>query len=257
MSIAIFVPVYNDEETLAEVLNKVPKMVGRHNVELFIVDDGSGDKSYEIALRFTSNVIRHDKNRGVGAATKTGLVEISKYPDFDYILKFDADGQHNPAMIPTVVSRLKKEADVVICSRFHERSDVSYAFIDRLLLNASAASWVNQITDWGITDARSGFMGFRSDLIREIANDIITDRYGIPIELLLRIYNLNPDVSVCEIPHPAVYGGDISSKLETKYIKERIADKVNRMEVAYTAFLNVLESLGLNLNEHRKMSITA
>ena len=62
MSVAIFVPVYNDEKTLGNMLKMIPERVGSHKTEIFIVDDGSSDGSYEIARDFTKNVFRHECN---------------------------------------------------------------------------------------------------------------------------------------------------------------------------------------------------
>lgn len=255
MSIAIFVPVFNDERTVGKILSQIPDKIGHLKTTLFIVDDGSSDNSLKIAKKFTDNILIHSENRGVGAATKTGLMEIRKHSNFNYIVKFDADGQHDPLMIKDVINELEKKADIVICSRFHFNSDKSHAFLDRLLLNSSAASWVNNVTGWNISDARSGFMGFKANILNTIVHEIITERYGIPIELLLRIFNLNPDISICEIPHPAMYDGNISDKLRRKYSTEEINEKVDRMKVAYQAFLNVLDSIGVDLNNHRSMKI--
>jgi len=241
--IALFIPVYNEAETLASVLSKIPQKILFHPVDIIIVDDCSSDCSVEVAKKFTPHVIEMEENGGVGKATKRGLEYIAQNDEYKYVLKMDGDGQHYTHFLPQIVGNLKKNADVVICSRFHPMSDQSHTPVDRILLNMIFTGILRKITGWDLTDVRSGYMGFHFSDIKVIASDIIVPRYGIPMEILLRIWNIKPMANLCELPHPAVYGGDISDKLQRKYSTEVFAQKGDRVQMAYASLLSVIENL--------------
>lgn len=242
LKIALFIPVYNESEKLESTLEQVPKKLNGRETEIIIVDDCSTDDSLAIAKKFTPHVVALKKNNGVGAATRKGLEYIVKRGGYNFIIKFDADGQHKLDLLPQVEEKLW-EHDVVICSRFNPHSDQTYTPTDRILLNMVFVEMLRKITGWKLTDVRSGFMGFHFEDIQAIASDIIVPRYGIPMELLLRLWSLKPNASIFEIPHPAVYGGDISQRLKEKYSSEKLTQKGDRLQVAYEALLMVVESL--------------
>jgi hypothetical protein len=106
---------------------------------------------------------------------------------------------------------------------------------------------VSKITNLSITDARSGFMGFHLCDIEKIAPKIIVERYGIPMELILRLWHtrwlVDRPITVSEIIQSARYGGDISKKLKQKYYEEKMDHKISRVQMAYGAFLTVIEDL--------------
>lgn len=131
----------------------------------------------------------------------------------------------------------------MVCSRFHPLSDQTYTPVDRILLNMIFTEMVRKITGWKVTDVRSGFMGLRFGLAAEFAHKILVQGYGVPMELVLRAWHAKPDARVSEIPHPALYGGDISEKLRHKYAAEQIDDKANRLQAAFGALLAVVEDL--------------
>ena len=117
--IFIMVPAYNEETTLESVLIDLLS----RGYYLALVDDGSKDDTFKIARSIQKNypnklfLHKHVINRGLGAAIKTGI-QASINHGADYIVTFDADGQHNPDDIINVIEPLtKKEAEVVIGSR--------------------------------------------------------------------------------------------------------------------------------------------
>ncbi len=102
---------------------------------------------------------------------------------------------------------------------------------------------LKKITGWELTDVRSGFMGLRVGAIKNIASKMLVRRYGVPMEIILRIWHANPQANIHEIPHPAMYGGNLSDKLKRKYSSERVNEKSDRLQVAYAALLSVIEDL--------------
>jgi len=252
--IAVFIPVFNEAETLENVLGGILERTTKADTDIVVVDDKSVDNSAAIAARFTPHVITMEKNSGVGAATKRGLEYITSNGGYNYIIKLDGDGQHNLDFFGKILAGLGKGYDVVVCSRFHPSSDQTDTPIDRILLNMIFTEMLKKITGWNLTDVRSGCMGFKYEHIKNIAGDIVVSGYGIPMEILLRIWDIKPDALILEIPHPAVYGGKISEKLKTKYSTEILSEKSDRLQIAYSALLSVLKSLRVPKEKILKMN---
>jgi hypothetical protein len=157
----------------------------------------------------------------------------------------DADGQHDPRLLSEVLEGLSRDYDVVVVSRFHPESFVGHAMLDRKALNKSIASMVSDVSGWRVTDARSGFFAYKWQCIAPVIRKLRVERYGIPIELLLRVKAQFPGASYMELPHPAKYESGISRRLDRKYADEDISAKVSRMTDAYRVFLATCVELGL------------
>lgn len=241
--IAVMIPTFNEAETIGYVLSTIPRILLGYPVCIVIADDCSTDNTAEIAQRYTSHVLTSPSNTGVGASTKRALAFIAESLSVKYVIKFDGDGQHNTEFLPAIVERLEEGADLVTCSRFHGLSDQTHTPTDRILLNMIFTEMVRKITGWHLTDVRTGYMGFRFEHAVHLSKELIVARYGIPMEIILRIWHLNPDAVTVEIPHPALYGPNISEKLATKYSTETVSVKANRLQVAYEALLTVVEDL--------------
>ncbi|MEM5830979.1 MAG: glycosyltransferase family 2 protein [Candidatus Aenigmatarchaeota archaeon] len=109
MKVAI-VPAFNEEKTIDEVVKRLKKL----NFEVIVVDDGSRDKTYEIAKKSGAIVIKHKKNKGKGFAIKTGIeYVIENLPNTKYIILIDADLQHLPEEAPRLIKKLEEGYDLV------------------------------------------------------------------------------------------------------------------------------------------------
>jgi len=126
------IPCYNTAKTIADVVAKTKCYVD----EVIVVDDGSKDKTAELARKAGAMVISHDKNRGKGASMKTAMAQV----DADILLFIDGDGQHNPDDIPNLLQPiLDGKADFVIGSRYLSRSKKSSNPFIRKFSNAVAS----------------------------------------------------------------------------------------------------------------------
>ena len=126
------IPCYNTESFIARVVGKAKEYVD----EVIVVDDGSQDRTAEVAKAAGATVLRHGKNLGKGAAMKTAVQNA----DADVIVFIDGDDQHNPAEIPEVVSPiLQGKADFVIGSRHLPGSKVSSPSFIRRFTNVLAS----------------------------------------------------------------------------------------------------------------------
>jgi glycosyltransferase involved in cell wall biosynthesis len=110
----VVVPAFNEAGSIAAVL----RGLGEHAPRIVVVDDGSTDKTSEIALGMRAVVVRHAVNLGQGAALQTGI-DYALARNASHICTFDADGQHDPATIETMLVSLEAAgADVALGSRF-------------------------------------------------------------------------------------------------------------------------------------------
>lgn len=148
-------PAYNEEVAIGSMVLRAKK----HVDEVIVVDDGSKDKTAQIARDAEAVVIRHPKNTGKGAALETGFKEACKR-GADIIVTLDSDGQHNPDEVPLVIEPiLKKEADMVNGSRYMNGNGRNTPFYRRL-----GQSVLDSITNLNsglqLTDTQSGFRAF-------------------------------------------------------------------------------------------------
>ena len=119
MKLVINIPCYNEEKTLPLVLREIPKKIkGISKIEVQIVDDGSTDKTVEVAKKFgVKRIVRHKTNMGLGIAFKHGL-EAALENGADIFVNTDADNQYPSKYIKDLVQPiLKHEADMVIGNR--------------------------------------------------------------------------------------------------------------------------------------------
>src|SRR3989338_3742357 len=119
MKVIVAIPAFNEEKSIKEVISRVTKVMdaGRYNYEILVVDDGSKDKTAEIAKKAGAIVYSHPKNYGLAETFKT---EIKRCLDLkaDVIVHIDADGQYLPKEIPALIKEVKNGYDLVLGSRF-------------------------------------------------------------------------------------------------------------------------------------------
>jgi len=125
------------------------------NYGIIVVDDGSTDNTDKIASSFPVILIRHELNLGQGAALETGM-EAARKLNADFVVHFDADGQHDPSDIPRLLMPLQNgEADIVFGSRFLEKKPSGLSLSKKFILKTGR--WINYlVTGILLTDAHNG-----------------------------------------------------------------------------------------------------
>jgi len=115
----IYLPAYNEEADIQRVIAGLPHAVdGVELVQILVVDDGSVDRTAELAQACGARVVSHGKNRGLGAAFRTAI-QFALENEADILVGIDADGQFDPAEIPTLIKPIiEKNADMVTGNRF-------------------------------------------------------------------------------------------------------------------------------------------
>lgn len=166
MKTVAVVPAFNEGARIREALLEIAPYVD----EMVVVDDGSRDETWEVARNVPGVIaLKHAVNRGQGAALKTGT-EAALARGAGVVIHIDADGQHNPAAIPTLVQTLTEASvDVVFGSRFLGMDSVGMPLTRKLLLRG--AKQFNALAlgiPRTLTDPQSGFRA----LTRSAAADI-------------------------------------------------------------------------------------
>jgi glycosyltransferase involved in cell wall biosynthesis len=148
------VPAYNEEQSVAKVVDELRAF--DPGLEIVVVDDGSTDRTAEVARSRGAHVVRLPFNLGIGSAVQTGFRYAWQH-GFDVAVRVDGDGQHDPAELGAVLEPvLAGEADVVAGSRFLGGDGYRSSRSRRVGIRLLALS-VSALTRQRVTDPTSGF----------------------------------------------------------------------------------------------------
>lgn len=172
-SLSVVIPAYNEEKGIADIMHRVLSIapdLSHKNLtllELLIVDDGSRDCTAQVASEFTAEypcvrVIRHPKNRGYGAALKTGFAEAQG----DMLGFLDADGTYPPEHFPALCEAILQGNDLVIGSRMAGAE--SKMPLTRRIGNLFFANLLSAVSLQRVTDSASGMRVFRRTLLERL-----------------------------------------------------------------------------------------
>ena len=189
-SVLVIVPAWNEEESIAQVLNGLQACAGRLagqdvSLSVCVIDDGSTDGTAEAVRRAgADHVLTHRSNQGVGAAVRSGL-GYARDHGFDLVVKLDADGQHDPADIPALIAPvLEDRADLVFGDRF-PRMTYRMPWVRRWgnAFFRSLMQWL--LSGWQVRDSQPGmFAASRTYLDRFF----LPGDYNDPQQILLDAY---------------------------------------------------------------------
>lgn len=235
-TVGVVVPAYNEEAFVGEVITGLPPYVDR----IYAVDDGSSDGTWEEIIRcaraeeraeavepgladggvaFGRRIVplRHERNRGPGAAIKTGYRQALE-EGMDVTATVDGDGQMDPDLLARLL-------DPVVAG------DAGYAKGNRLvdpeswremprvrLVGNVVLSFLAKVASgyWQSRDAQNGFTAISHEALCAVGVDDLYEYYGYCDELLVRL-NVH-DVRVADVPMPARYGTETSTIRYSRYI---------------------------------------
>lgn len=184
MMLSIVIPVYNEVNSIREIIQRVMKV--DLEKELLIVDDYSTDGTRNIlkSMERGTNirVLYHDKNKGKGAALRTGFRNVTG----DIVIIQDADLEYNPQEYHKLIKPiLEGKADVVYGSRFMTTEQRRILFFWHFLGNSFLTLISNMATNLNLSDMETGYKVFRSEVIKQI--HIKEDRFGFEPEITAKI----------------------------------------------------------------------
>jgi len=163
--LVVVIPALDEEATIREVIERIPVAIeGVSSIEVVVVDDGSSDRTAELARQAGAMVVSHPTNRGVGAAFATGI-DAALRLGADVIVNMDGDGQFSPEDIPELVRPIIEDGyGFVTCTRFGNPDYVPQMPWIKRWGNRMMCRLVNWII-WGehFTDVSCGFRAYSRD----------------------------------------------------------------------------------------------
>ncbi len=198
-NVAGLIPAYLEEQHIADVARRAREQLDC----VLVVDDGSSDATAERARQTGAEVIRHEVNRGKGAAIKTGLAELTAR-GFLYILILDGDGQHLPEEIPAFLNEANvSRGDIIVGNRM---SDTTSMPLVRKLTNRFMSSRISGVCGQAIPDTQCGFRMIR----REVAPALFCDSNAYDYETEMLIIASRKGFRVSSVPVSTVYADEKS-----------------------------------------------
>jgi glycosyltransferase involved in cell wall biosynthesis len=195
--VSIVIPTYDEATTIEHVLRRVGDLDLR--TEVLVVDDGSSDATAEIVEALNGDLpsvrlLRHDRNRGKGAAVRTGIQASTG----DVVVIQDADLEYDPRDLPKLLAPLLEGvADAVYGTRFRGGEPQRAHLFWHSVGNRSLSLLTNILFNTTISDMEVGYKAFRGDLIRSI--DLVSDDFRFEPEVTAKLLRRG-DVRLYEIP---------------------------------------------------------
>lgn len=215
--VGVVIPAHDEAEFIAAVIRGVPAWVEA----IVVVDDASTDGTAERA-RATGDrrlvVLRHEVNRGVGGAMRTGFAACLER-GLDAVVKLDGDGQMDPALISLLVEPLAAgTADFVKGNRYASRRTLAGMPLKRAIGNAGLALLVKMASGyWDQLDPANGYIALRTHLLREIGLERLADDFYFESGLMVELGTHRAVVK--SLPIPAVYGTEHSDLSEWRVLR--------------------------------------
>ena len=209
-TIWLVLPAYNEAENLPPLLDRVRlAWSGRFPFRVLLVDDGSRDETVSVAKaaahRMPVDIVRHERNRGLAAAIRTGVQEVCRRAgDRDVIVTMDADNSHPPELVVSMIERLDAGYDLVIASRFVRGGrEEGVPWKRRMLSRAAGLVFRSVCPIRDVRDYTTGFRAYRASLLKELWNlhgDRLVEStaFSVMTELLLKARELRPRIA--EVP---------------------------------------------------------
>lgn len=202
MKCALIIPSYNAAASIGTLLERTVRV---HPTDAtIVVDDGSTDRTPEIARAFQVRVISHPVNRGKGAALTTGF-DAALTGGYDAVITMDSDLQHQPEDIPRFIDAYAStHRDIIIGSRLHALKGMPY---HRRLSNLMTTRLVRMRTHAPIEDSQSGFRFIHARVLEQVR----TVSAGFEAETEFIIRAAQRGFTFGAIPIDTIYAGEKSS----------------------------------------------
>lgn len=185
----IIIPAYNEEENIENVVSFICENYSQY--DYVVVNDGSKDHTADICRKNGYELLDLPVNLGLAGAFQAGL-KYAYVKGYSYAIQFDADGQHRPEFISSMLERIKQGYDIVIGSRFvNERKGKSLRMLGSKMITVA----IKMTTGVRVADPTSGMRMFSKKMVREFAQNL---NYGPEPDTVS--YLLKNGAKVSEVP---------------------------------------------------------
>lgn len=197
--ICAVIPAYNEEKSLGHILKKLKE----RDIDIIVIDDGSMDRTAEIAKSEEVFLIRHTVNEGKGKALRDGF-QFALEKDYDLIITLDADGQHDPDEIPFFIKKIHdSKAGIIIGNRLHHPEGMPFS---RLFVNKLFSKITSKVCNQNIPDALCGYKIIKRVALASIR--LNTNRFDIDPEILIKTAKAGFKIEYINIK--CIYKGELS-----------------------------------------------
>ena len=224
--IAIFIVAYNAEKHLESVIERIPKDIVASFAEIFIIDDSSTDKTYDLAKRIKENrsglnfnVYRTPFNRGYGGNQKLGyLYCIGK--GYDIVILLHGDGQYAPEYLPRVIAAFREKTDAVFASRMlNKKTALQGGMPVYKWAGNQALTWFeNRMLGSSLSEFHTGFRAYKVSSLRDIPFTYNSDDFHFDTEIIVQA--IATKWKIREVSIPAFYGDEKCHVNGLKYAYE-------------------------------------
>ncbi len=199
MKTCVITPTYNEAKAIGEVV----KQIRAHQLNIIVIDDGSSDKTSEIAKAQGATVLRNETNEGKGASLIRGF-NYALAQDFDAVITMDGDGQHLASDIPYFI-RLATYSDsgIFIGNRMTKPKSMPWL---RFLTNSFMSWLISKVARQNIPDTQCGFRLIKKDVLKSI--EFKTHKYETESEILIKASRLGFKIE--SVPVKTVYADEKS-----------------------------------------------
>ena len=196
------IPCLNEGQFIGDIVARSSKYVDT----AVVIDDGSTDNTSEVAKGAGAEVIRHERSRGAGAATKSAF-QAAKTNNADILVTLDGDGQHDPNEIPLLLAPiLSSEADLVIGSRFLQADLIKAPKYRKFGIDV--ITWLYNLgSKKKVSDSQSCFRAYSRKLLEAVT--ITEDGFSFSVEVLIQARR--KDLVITEVPISCIYHSQGSS----------------------------------------------
>ncbi|MFH1778784.1 MAG: glycosyltransferase family 2 protein [Candidatus Omnitrophota bacterium] len=195
----VIIPAYNEEMTIGPVVREIRAK----GLDCVVVNDGSSDKTRQVAEHEGAYVISHPKNYGKGTSLTDGF-RYSLNRNYNYIITMDGDGQHNPDEIDNFLKVAEKgDTQIVLGNRMCNPKDMP---LIRRLTNRFMSLFISSIVHQKLPDSQCGFRLIKSEVLKVIA--CTATKYEIESEVIIRAARAG--FKIKSIPIRSIYKGEKS-----------------------------------------------
>jgi len=184
-------------------VGQVVREARKHVDRVLVVDDGSTDRTAQVASAAGAEVIRHPKNLGKGAALRTGLQALAERGS-DPVIVLDGDGQHDPVEIPAFLAAARRSgAGIVVGNRMEAAESMPFV---RYWTNRTMSAILSRLAGQEIPDSQCGYRLLSAETIGKLS--FATSNYDTESEMLIEAGRLGFRIS--SVPVKTIYRGEVS-----------------------------------------------